>query len=72
VTWSDQVAGGSEKAWKNYFEYRKKQAKVDEDDEDDDDEDVVKEAVQEWEGKMEDLEFEIFPEQELNPEQLGH
>jgi hypothetical protein len=67
VTWSDQVARGSEKAWKNYFEYRKKQVKVSIKNDDD----IEKEAVQEWECKMEDLEFEIFPEQEFNPEQPG-
>jgi hypothetical protein len=70
VTWSDQVARGSETTWKNYFEYRKKQEKFDDEDdedEDEDDENGVKEAVQEWEGKLEDLAFEIFPKQKVNP-----
>jgi hypothetical protein len=81
VTWSDQVARGSEKAWKNYFEYRKKQVKVetnkgsdDDDDDDDDDEDeddLVQETMMEWRGKLEEVEFESFPDQEDNPEQPG-
>jgi hypothetical protein len=67
VTWSDQVARGSEKAWKHYFEYRKKQVKASRKNDDD----IEKEAVKEWECKMEILEFEIFPEQEFNLEQPG-
>jgi hypothetical protein len=74
ATWSDQVARGSEQAWKNYFEYRKNQGSVSgkriiEKKDDDDD---LKEILKEWDCNMEVLEFEIFPEQELNdPEQLG-
>jgi hypothetical protein len=46
VTWSDQVARGSEKAWKQYYEYRDKQAKSSgkkgSNDDGDDDEDKAK------------------------------
>jgi hypothetical protein len=80
VTWSDQVARGSEKAWKNYYEYRNKQAKLskkkgrddvsgDDDDGDDDEGSTELEVLQEWEGKLEEVEFESFPGQEDNPEQ---
>jgi hypothetical protein len=66
VTWSDQVARGSEKAWKKYFEYRKQLVKKG-----GDQDDCVEKTLQGWESTMEDLEFEIFPEQEFNPEQPG-
>jgi hypothetical protein len=65
VPWQDEVARGSNEAWKKYYEYRSKFTRIDSEKGDDEGEG---ELLQDWEGSLEEVVFEILDPEESQKE----